>query len=266
MPCCYNPTFSNNMTSTSIKLQNISIVLHQPRYSENIGSTARVMLNMGIDKLIVVEPENFDPVTAEKLATHMAKHLLDEMEIHDSLKDALSSFQYVIGTTARTGGQRVVESPRRMAEKLVSISRDNQIALLFGREDKGLANKDLRLCHALVNIPTASFSSLNLSKAVMVICHEIFSVTKHIEKQYIPRLAGRNELDLLYEEMEEMLAEISYINPENPDYWMTHLRNFLGNINLQAKDVNIIRGVIRHILKYGEKRYKQGINDSCKSD
>lgn len=237
-----------------VNLENITVVLHQPEYSENIGSAARAMMNMGICQLIVVEPSDFDPEAAAKLATHAAREILDGMQICNCLKDALSDFEYVVGTTARLGGQRVVEPPRSVAEKLVSISQENRVALLFGREDRGLSNVDLRLCHALVNIPTASFSSLNLAQAVMVLCHEIFSVEQLDEKKHLPRLAGRNELDMMYGEIEKMLAEISYINPENPDYWMNHLRLFFSRIHLQAKDVKIIRGVIRQFFRYHLKK------------
>jgi len=243
--------------SGKVKLENIAVVLHQPKHSENIGSAARAMMNMGIRQLIVVEPEDFDPETAAKLATHTAKPVLDQMQLCHCLSDALSKFHYVVGTTARLGGQRVVESPRRVAEKLVTISHENRIALLFGREDKGLSNREIRLCDTLVNIPTAEFSSLNLAQAVMVICHEIFSAGEDSSTQYLPRLAGRNELEMLYGELQQMLAEISYINPENPDYWMNHLRLFLSRIHLQAKEVSIVRGVIRQFFRYQKKIVKE---------
>jgi len=243
--------------SDRIRLEHIAIVLHQPRHSENIGAVARAMMNMGIGQLIVVEPENFDPETAAKLATHAAKKILDEMQTYNCLSDALSGFQYVVGATARLRAERTVESPRAVTHKLVGISQENKIALLFGREDKGLSNRELRLCHALVNIPTASFSSLNLAQAVMVICYEIFSAGQTDKQEYIPRLAGRNELDLLYHEIEKMLTEISYINPENPDYWMNRLRLFFNRIQLQAKEVSIIRGVVRQFFRYQEKKSTQ---------
>ncbi|WP_080800088.1 RNA methyltransferase [Desulfamplus magnetovallimortis] len=264
------------------KISNITVVLHQPGYPENIGSAARAMCNMGIGKLIVVEPRNYNHEAAAKLATHSAKQILEQMEIYESLKDALAPFHYIVGTTARLGGQRVVESPREVAERVAHLSLNNSIAMLFGREDRGLSNEELKLCHTLVNIPTSGFSSLNLAQAVMVVCYELFIAkstisvneeplhpllqaenSKHTgnstqegkeQKRHSPRLAQRRELDIMYDELENVLSEISYINPENPDFWMNHLRNFLGRISLQAKEVSIIRGIIRQVLKYGEQK------------
>ena len=152
----------------TINLDNIHIVLVQPRYPENIGSAARAMRNMGLRHLSVVAPENFDRSRAFKLATHAAADVIERCRTFDDLKEALASCQYVVGTTARLGKHRqVIQTPERLACQLIPISQENRVAILFGPEDKGLSNADTRLCHALVNIPTADFSSLNLAQAVI---------------------------------------------------------------------------------------------------
>ena len=106
-----------------ISLQNITIVLHHPRFPENIGAVARAMRNMGLGQLAVVAPENFDLKRALMMSTHAAADVVENMTISRDLKGALSSFGYVVGTTARLGRQRqVIQSPRKLAQNLVSIS------------------------------------------------------------------------------------------------------------------------------------------------
>ena len=151
-----------------------------------------------------------------------------------------------------------VHTPSKLAQKLIPISIENRIAILFGPEDKGLSNEDLRYCHALVNIPTAEFSSLNLAQAVMIMCYEIFIAGLEANEQFTPRLASRHELDGMYDQLKDILVRISYINPENPDYWMNNLRRFFTRLRLRAKEVNIIRGLCRQIDWYGKKCYEDG--------
>ena len=153
---------------------NISIVLKGPRYPENIGAAGRAMMNMGFRDLLVVSPENPDPERMFKMATHKAADIVRKISFHDHLADALAPFQYVVGATARLGGERKETLPPwALASRLIPISQNNKVALLFGPEDTGLANEDIQFCHALVNIPTEGFSSLNLAQAVMVVCYEI---------------------------------------------------------------------------------------------
>jgi tRNA/rRNA methyltransferase len=243
-----------------VNLSNISIVLHKPRHPENIGAAARSMCNMGLSKLVVVNPENYILKKVFKLATHVAADIVENVEFHEDLKEALSVYNYVVGTTARLGGERqVVNSPSKLAEKLIPISRKNRIAIIFGPEDKGLSNQDIRLCHILVNIPTAEFSSLNLAQAVMIICFEIFTVGRKENEEFAPRLANRHELDGMYDQLKDILVTISYINHENPDYWMNKLRYFFTRMQLRAREVSIIRGICRQIDWYGKKRYEDGL-------
>jgi tRNA/rRNA methyltransferase len=245
--------------SDKVNIDNISIVLLQPRYSENIGAAARAMRNMGFQQLVIVDPQNFDLAKALKLATHFASDIIENSKFYPALKDALSPFNYVVGTTARLGGQRqVVRTPSTLAQKLIPISAKNRIAILFGPEDKGLSNEDIRYCHGLVNIPTTKFSSLNLAQSVMILCYEIFMVGQEVNKEFTPRLASRHELDGMYDQLKDILVRISYINAENPDYWLNQFRRFFTRLQLRAKEVNIIRGLCRQVDWYAKKCYEDG--------
>jgi tRNA/rRNA methyltransferase len=243
----------------------ISIVLHRPKNSENIGAAARAARNMGIGSLIVVAPENYDLDRVRKMATHEAEDTVNLIQIKDDLKEALSSFTYVAATTARLGKQRMdILTPSQAAVKLAALSENNRTAVLFGPEDRGLTNEDLRFCHALINIPTSDFSSLNLAQAVAIICYEIFNAGTHLKKGFTPRLATRFELDNMYDNLKDVLLRISFINPENPDYWMKNLRLFFSRLELRAKEVSIIRGICRQIDWYGKKSFKNGLEQAEK--
>jgi tRNA/rRNA methyltransferase len=242
-----------------VKLDNISIVLKQHRYPENIGAAARAIRNMGIGRLVLVNPINCDMAKVMKLATHAAAEIVEKIEFYEELGEALSPYSYVLGTTARLGKHRQpIKNPSKLAQSLIPISRDNNIAIIFGPEDRGLSNEDIRFCDALVNIPTADFSSINLAQSVMIICYEIFKTRCAESQDFIPRLAVRHELEGMYDQLKNILVSISYINNENPDYWMNKLRNFFFRLQLQAREVSIIRGICRQIDWYGKKCFNDG--------
>ena len=242
-----------------VNFDNISIVLKQPRCPENIGAAARAIRNMGIGRLVLVNPINYDIAKVMKLATHAAAEVVEQIEFYEELKEALSPYSYVVGTTARTGKHRQsVKNPSKLAQSLIPISRDNNIAIIFGPEDRGLSNEDIRFCDALVNIPTADFSSINLAQAVMIVCYEIFNAGCTESHNFVPRLATRHELEGMYDQLKDILVRISYINNENPDYWMNKLRHFFIRLHLQAREVSIIRGICRQIDWYGKKCFNDG--------
>jgi tRNA/rRNA methyltransferase len=238
----------------SVNLKNIAIVLHRPSYPENIGAAARAACNMGISQLIVVDPRDCDLTRILKMATHFAADLVETMEVFEDLATALAPFQYVVGTTARVGRKRTTVSDlRQVAESVISVSQPNRVALLFGPENWGLTNDELMLCDALVTIPTGAFSSLNLAQAVMILCYEVFLASREQARPSGPRLATRQELEAMYEQLKKTLINISFINPENPDYWMQQVRRFLSRVGLQSRDVRMIRGMCRQIEWYGSR-------------
>jgi tRNA/rRNA methyltransferase len=248
--------------AVKLNLANIAIVLVQPHIPENIGAAARAMCNMGLRRLSLVAPSNCDLTRVCRMATQTAMHIVEEMEVYASLAEALHDFSYVIGTTARVGGQRqVIGNPARLAELLVPIASENPVAVLFGPEDRGLTNDDLRFCHQLVNIPTADCSSLNLAQAVMVVCYELFRCRLSAPKEFVPRLANRFELDAMYAQLKDVLVRICFINPSNPDYFMNNLRQFGTHMQLRAKEVQIVRGICRQIDWYGKHCYHKGKKD-----
>ncbi|MBI4766458.1 MAG: RNA methyltransferase [Deltaproteobacteria bacterium] len=246
------------MTGNSL-FNHITLVLHQPRFAENIGASARAAWNMGLSHIIVVNPEDTDWERMTKLSTHMARGLLENMKTYTSLAEALAPFQYIVGTTARLGGQRKeIIGPSQAAHKIHSLDRQNRIAVLFGPENRGLSNEELRFCHCTVHIPTVSASSLNLAQAVLILCYEILMAHQEIPvnaEPVSPRLASSFELEGMYRHLSEVLQLMDFLDKQNPELWMMSLRRFFSRIGLQSNEVRMIRGVCRQ-LKWFITRYR----------
>jgi tRNA/rRNA methyltransferase len=240
-----------------MRLENIAIILVEPQIPENIGAAARAMSNMGLNRLLLVNPKNCDLYRVLKMATGSSADIVEEMEFFEDLQEALGPFGHIVGTTARTGSHRpAMTDPRRLAADLSPVTDNNRVAILFGPEDRGLSNEHLRYCHTIATIHTASFASLNLAQAVMVVCYELFLASNVPSTENLPRLANRFELEGMYEHLADVLMKIGFINPENPEHWMLNVRRFLSRLPLRAREVRIVRGICRQIDWYTEQLEK----------
>lgn len=238
-------------------LANLAIVLVRPKNAENIGAAARIALNMGIERILLIGEGLPERETMAKTATHNAVHLLDRIEVFTGLEHALADFSLIVGTTARRGRLRLVETnPRRLPEAIAPYLAKNRVAILFGPEDTGLTNDELKYCHMASAIPTADFSSLNLAQAVAIHCYELYYgiVCAGKELPYSPELANSHELERMYQYLEESLYFIDFLNDKSHTYWMTNLRRFFARMNLTSKDANIIRTVCKKFLLH-QQRY-----------
>jgi len=236
----------------------VAVVLCRPQIPENVGAAARAMANMGLCRLIAVSPENWDINRAARMATGGGLEILKNIQIFDCPETALAPFGFVAGATARVGGIRKSWiSPPELAQRLLAITGENDAAIVFGSEDRGLENHEIRLCHVLVNIPTAGFSSLNLAHAVLVICYEIFRAQSDEPVQWVPRLANRHELDGMYGQLKEVLTRIGFLDAQNPDHWLDSMRRLFNRFPLTAREVKTIRGVFRQMDWYTERRFKK---------
>ncbi len=237
-----------------VRLDRVAVVLFRPRLAENVGAVARAACNMGLKRLIAVQPLDLDFDRMAMMATGHAVELLNRLEVYDDLAAALAPFQYVVGTTARLGGVRSdYLTPREVAQKLIELSAHNDIALLFGPENFGLTNEELPLCHALVTIPTADCSSLNLAQAVMVLAYELFTALSD-KPHFSPRLANTRELESMYTMLQATLLKINFISHLNPEHWMFNVRRLFHRHGLRAREAQVIKGICRQIDWYVGKR------------
>jgi tRNA/rRNA methyltransferase len=205
---------------------------------------------MGLSDLVVVAPADFAMESALKTATHAAADVLHRARFYPDLKEALAPFNLVACTTARTGKERSeVLTPETAAEKIMDGAEKNRTAILFGPEDRGLTNSETILADMMIRIPTAGFSSLNLSQAVMVICYELHKKAVHRNPAagFAPRVATRHELDGMYSQMDETFKEIGFVFPDHPDSWVPNMRKFLSRQTLRSKEVRMIRSLLKQI-------------------
>lgn len=195
-----------------------------------------------------------------KMATHKAAHLLDHMELHANLEDALQPFSIIVGTTARLGKKRTLErTPRDVVEAVIPDLPNNQLAIMFGPEDTGLTNEELKYCRYTSSIPTADFSSLNLAQAIAIHCYELYYQIVHAPNAFEPRpqIASSFELEGMYEHVEDALLRIDFLEEKSHTYWMNNIRQFLGKIRLTSKEAKIVRGICRQFLWYQGRDQEQ---------
>ncbi|MBU1249173.1 MAG: RNA methyltransferase [Proteobacteria bacterium] len=235
-------------------LENIRVVLFEPKYPENIGMAARACLNMGVRDLVVVNPPNFDLEKALPLATSHARDILLAARVVGTLAEALHGVTAAFGTTARTGGWRKgILSPTDCAEAVCDrLRQGGQAALVFGPEKTGLTNEETQVLTGLVTIPTSQEgTSLNLAQAVLILLYECF---KHsLDQPFTPagppqeRPATVAEQETLYASLRETLLAIDYLKKDNPDYWMLPLRRFLSRVSLRRNEFNLLMGIARQV-------------------
>lgn len=229
--------------SGKIVLDSISIILVRPRFPENIGAVARAMKNMGLHRLAVVDGCSPLHMNAYKLASG-AEDILERAEEVPDLAEAVNGVGCVVGTTSRSGKERVpLLTPKELLEKLIPFSPKNRIGLVFGSEKEGLTNDELSLCHLYTRIPAVnSFPSLNLAQAVMVLCYELFQSSVATKKR-ATRLASSEHLENMFLHMEKTLLDIGFLESRNPKGIMRTLRRLLGRSHMQERDVRILQGI-----------------------
>jgi tRNA/rRNA methyltransferase len=224
-------------------LDSISIILVRPKFHENIGAVARAMKNMGLSRLILVDGCSPLHMNAYKLASG-AEDILERAEELPALREAISEMGSVVGMTSRDGKERSpLLTPQDLMQKLIPLSAKNSIGLVFGSEREGLTNEELSLCHLYVGIPSSpSFPSLNLAQAVMVICYELFQSSITVSKPFL-QLAEAEQLEKMFEHMEETLIKIGFLDPVDPQRIMRVLKRLFGRSQMNEREVRILHGI-----------------------
>ncbi len=232
----------------SFVLNNIRIVLVGTLYSGNVGSVCRAMANMGITDLVLAAPRICDNwEEAVRMAVHADAILANHRKV-DSLAEAVADCSWVIGTTARGGLYRQhVKTPRELAPELLKLAAHGRVALVFGREDKGLNNEEIGICTHLIRVPVhPEYASLNLSQAVLLCCYELYSALGTYEppvEKSVPASAAQ-KLKLL-EKWRAMLLTIGFMKEDKADHMMQGVQRIFSRGTFSEDDVAIMMGVAR---------------------
>ena len=235
-------------------LNSVKVVLVGTTHPGNIGATARAMKNMGILDLALVEPKEF-PSDVATFRSKAAKDILEKASVHRSLAEAVSECELVVGTSAR--GRTVpwpVLNPREAAEEMHKSSLNGKVAIVFGREDRGLTNEELGLCNFHVHIPSdPEYSSLNLSQAVQILAYEIrlsYLQDRHVNEEYWDvELANNEQTERLINHMDELMQEVNFYDVENPRKLLVRVRRFFKRSKIDVMEANIFRGLFATIQK-----------------
>ena len=234
-------------------LNSVRIVLVGTTHPGNIGATARAMKNMGMVNLALVKPKDF-PSNEAIYRSKAAKDVLESAQIYENLEDAVSDCELVIGTSAR--GRTVpwpVLDPKDAADRVAIHSENNKVAIVFGREDRGLTNQELGLCNLHVHIPAdPEYSSLNLAQAVQIIVYEIrVSILKdqECEEYWDVDLATNEQTELLIDHMDELMKEVEFYDVQNPRKLLLRVRRFFKRSRIDVMEANIFRGLFAAIQK-----------------
>jgi tRNA/rRNA methyltransferase len=249
-------------------MESASIILMEPSLSVNVGAVARAMKNMGFTALRLVYPQGgsehlSDP--ARRMSAG-AEDILEQARVFPSLGEALAGFQLVAGCTARKGqGRTPLLSPRGLRELAAKRGPDTRFGVVFGREDRGLTNAELDLCHLVVTVPTApEHPSLNLAQAVLLVCYELRGGAEAGSTDMPPRgsPATSQELEELYGHARDVLLRVGFLDPQNPDRILRVLRRLLGRAGPDSREVAILRGILRQMDWYAGKVDKNSAGTS----
>lgn len=231
-------------------LSNIRIVLVNTTHPGNIGAVARAMKNMGLEHLWLVAPAQFPDREASDRAAN-ARDLLNRAVVVESFDEAIAGCAMVVGSSAR---ERRISWPladaRGGCEEAIRVASRQPVAIVFGREDRGLTNEELQKCQLHITIPAnPDYSALNLSMAVQVIAYELRqaalggSAIDAMVDWDMP-LADAADIERLFQHLEQALAEMGFLKAQAPKQLMTRLRRLFQRTRLDQMEVNILRGIL----------------------
>lgn len=243
-------------------LQNIRVVLVGTTHPGNIGGAARAMKNMGLSRLVLVDPRIFPSPDADARASG-ATDILESAQVVATLEEALVGCKLVLGTSARDRSLPwPMLDPRESGVKVVEqAGQGSEVALVFGREHAGLTNDELQRCHFHVHIPSdPQFSSLNLAAAVQVLSYEVRMSWLATEgsvgedksqagAQHQAELATMDEMEGFYGHLESTLVAIGFLDPQKPRHLMARLRRLYGRNEVERSELSILRGILTETQK-----------------
>jgi TrmH family RNA methyltransferase len=240
------------------------IVLYQPQDLVNIALVIRAMKNMGLTRMRLVAPAEFDAYRITGIA-HDTEEIVEAVETYDDFGAAIAGCVRVVATTARRRASRQAWSdPETAAGSLVDRSADGDIALVFGREDRGLPNEILDRCHEAICIPTnPDHSSLNLGHAAVIVFYEI--------RRAVSRALGLSERDLsakardqappatakqleeFFRVWEAAMTEIGMFRGVDPTSKMRSYRRILKRAELDGREAKLFEATAYRMLHFTDR-------------
>jgi TrmH family RNA methyltransferase len=244
----------------------IITVLHEPQDLVNIAHVVRAMKNFGFRDLRLVAPRDYEAHRIEGIA-HQTHDLLRRVVLYESLEPAIADCVHVVGCTARgRSAKRNLQRPRGAADEILQAAEAGPVALLFGREDKGLSNEDLDRCHRIVTIPTdPGYASLNLAHAVVVMLYELALARGDEERAFkAPRrqagAATVEEIERFFVDAEQALQAIEFFKVRDREHIMRTVREIVHRVPLDEREAKLLRAMAIEVVKYRDRLARSGIH------
>ncbi len=258
-------------------LSHVRIVMVNTTLPANIGSALRAMKTMGLNKLVLVAPKTYPHPDIDALAAG-ATDLIEQIEVVEQLEDAIADCHLVFGTSARsrTIPWPLLDARPAAVKSLNAVAQHGQnIAIIFGREDRGLTNEELALANYHVTIPVnEEYGVLNVAQAIQVICYEMrmaaidivgkiadpeatMQVTDSEVMQWDEPLVNHEQMQQFYPHLEKMLAEIEFMDPKNPRLLPLRLRRLFGRIQLDRMEYHLLRGIFSRVQAMNNGSWKK---------
>ena len=240
-------------------LDRVRIVLNEPQNLVNIAGVIRAMKNMGLSRLHVVNPAEWDAWRITGIA-HRCDDLVDDARHFDHLEDAVADCVLVVGTSARARtAHRNYGYAADWADRLVDRARAGPVALVFGREDRGLSNEELDRCDGVAIIPTSEdYSSLNLAQACLLLAYEI----RQVATGSLPPLprgkrstapASRDQLELMFRALEGGLERIDFFSARRAENVMRTFRTLFARADLDEQEAGLVKALGFEIQRHLER-------------
>ena len=270
--------------AVSAHLSHVRIVMVNTTLPANIGSALRAMKTMGLCKLVLVSPKTYPHPDIDALAAG-ATDLIEQIEIVETLEDAIKDCHIVFGTSARS---RTIPWPlldaRPAAQKSMKavLQEQQEIAVIFGREDRGLTNEELALANFHVTIPVnTEYGVLNVAQAIQIICYEMrmaatelmehqvddkatMKVTEDDAMEWDEPLVTHEQMEQFYPHIQKMLEEIEFLDPKNPRLLPLRLRRLFGRIQLDRMEYHLLRGIFSRVQALNKGTWKKSSTDQTK--
>jgi tRNA/rRNA methyltransferase/tRNA (cytidine32/uridine32-2'-O)-methyltransferase len=235
-------------------LSNVRVVLHEPQDPVNIAATIRAMKNMGCADLYLVRSVPYDPWRLEGIA-HDTADIIERIRNCDSIDEALNGVVRVAGFTARRrAAKRDVTTPRTASMELLEFAAEGPVAVLFGREDKGLPNEILDRAHLVVTIPTTEHASLNLAQAVLIALYELHLTAADATRTLAPPRKGAPpataaEYEQLFADSERALYAIDFFKTRFHEHIMRSVRTLFYRAALDSRELALLRAIFIEIIR-----------------
>ena len=232
----------------------VRVVLYEPQDPVNIAATVRAMKNMGCSDLYLVRSVEYDPWRLAGIA-HDTDDIIERIRKCDTIDQALDGVVRVAGFTARRrAAKRDVTNPRAASAELLDFAPSGPVAVLFGREDKGLPNEILDRAHLLVTIPTTGHASLNLAQAVLIALYELHLTAADATRTLAPPRkdappATAAEYEQLFADTERALYEIEFFKTRFHEHIMRTVRTLFFRSAPDSRELALLRAIFIEVIR-----------------